>query len=248
MSSRRSSTSSHSSERSSESSRYSPSENHVIEVYILQAKLDPASIAELYALVESRKAALDGFQLRLCGNPSDAHIILSNVRMRKRLERHLDWNIAVKSVATPFCHSSTFLIQRQKAIVTPDWLRDSIAQQRPLPCADYAALGELREETGEHCPDCSLPRCICLSDSPQESLLDSGTMNLITSPRVLSNYVARYSCLRASPLVCPNQKLANELGVLRMHRDFEGKTVNALSYERAIAVWLTTVWTCAKTN
>ncbi|KAG6889096.1 hypothetical protein C0992_006424 [Termitomyces sp. T32_za158] len=149
MSSRKSSTSSRSSERLSGSSRsYSPSEDQLIKVYILQAKLDPTSVAELYALVENRKAASDGLRLQLCGNPSDADVILSNVHMRKRLERHLDWNIA-----------------RQKAIVTPDWLRNSIAQQRPLPCADYAAIG-----------------------------------------------------------------------VLRMHRDLEGKTVNALSYERAIAV------------
>ncbi|KAG5726747.1 DNA-directed DNA/RNA polymerase mu [Termitomyces sp. T112] len=191
----------------------------MIKVYILQAKLDATAVAELYTLIESCKDVPDGLRLQLCGNPSDADVILSNVHMRKRLERHLDWDIA-----------------KQKAIVTPDWLHDSVAQQRPLNCADYAALGELREETDKNCPDCDLPKCICSSESSKESLLDNGTMNLITSPHVSYNYAARYSCQRASPLVCPNQRLANELSVLRIHRDLEGKTVNALSYERAIAV------------
>ena len=50
------------------------------------------------------------------------------------------------------------------------------------------------------------------------------------------DYNARYSCQRASPLICPNQALAAELGILRLHRHLEGKAINALAYERAIAV------------
>lgn len=51
------------------------------------------------------------------------------------------------------------------------------------------------------------------------------------------DHTARYSCLRNSPLVCPNQELVRQLAVLRLHRDFEGLDINALSYDRAIAVW-----------
>ncbi|KAG6920207.1 hypothetical protein DXG01_004976 [Tephrocybe rancida] len=177
--------------------------NQTIRVFVLQAKLDDSEIAELYSLIESQRGVV-GLHLQLCGNISDADIILSN---------------------------------RQKAIVTPDWLRDSIAQQRPLPCAEYAALGQLKDETAKNCPECDLSVCQCsLTESKGSSLWSTGVANQVnTSLEVMSNYAARYACLRASPLVCPNQSLAAELGVLRMHRDLEGKSVNALSYERAIA-------------
>ncbi|KAG5647081.1 hypothetical protein DXG03_001451 [Asterophora parasitica] len=214
------------SESSDSLSSFKSQPNHSIRVYILQAKLDASDTAELYALIDSQRRIPDvqGLKLELCGNASDANIIISNVRMRKRLERHLDWNIA-----------------RQKAIVTPQWLRDSVQKQRPLPCGDYSALGDLHDETVRHCPDCNSYPCNC---SPRPAATastshlpsaDDATQQ-VTSPRILENYAARYACLRASPLVCPNQALAAELGVLRLHRDLEGKAINALSYERAISV------------
>ncbi|KAF8070730.1 DNA polymerase mu [Lyophyllum atratum] len=209
------------------SSQSSSNEGQCIKVYILQAKLDAATIAELYALIDSQQhAPHGGLHLELCGDPSDADVIVTNVRMKKRLERHLDWNIA-----------------RQKAIVTPEWVRDSIEQRRPMPCGDYAALRELHDETVKNCPDCRLPSCECAStrhttpppgSTPRVSA--DGLTKATVSRRILSNYAAPYACLRASPLVCPNQALAVELSTLRMQRDLEGKTVNALSYERAIAI------------
>lgn len=45
-----------------------------------------------------------------------------------------------------------------------------------------------------------------------------------------------YACARASPLVCPNQKLVTELEILRLSRELESKDINALAYARAIAV------------
>lgn len=214
--------------RSSESpSQASGSDVQSIRVHILQAKLDAPAIAELYALIDSQQRfPVDGLQLELCGNASDADVIISNVRMRKRLERHLDWNIA-----------------RQKAIVTPEWLRDSIEQQHPVPCGEYAALEELHDETVQSCPVCNLSLCKCASSPPavppSRSTPQVSTVSapmLTTSQRILSNYRASYASLRASPLVCPNQALAAELSILRMYRDLEGKTVNALSYDRAIAI------------
>ncbi|KAG6828532.1 hypothetical protein H0H92_007660 [Tricholoma furcatifolium] len=230
--------------RSSASTPHSPNRRDIVKIYLLQAKLDASAIAELYSLIESQNQVSGGFHLQLCSEASSADIILSNVHMRKRLERHLDWNIAVKPTATPFLVQFTQSIrsyQKQKVIVTPDWLRDSITQQRFLPYSDYAAIGQLRDETAKICNDCNLELSTCQcapapADAAQSHYLSNGSTHLTTSARVLSHYAARYTCQRASPLICPNQALASELNVLRQHRDLEGKAINALSYERAIAL------------
>lgn len=52
------------------------------------------------------------------------------------------------------------------------------------------------------------------------------------------DHLAQYSCLRASPLGCVNQKLAEELNVMRKWRELEGEERSALSYQKAIAVRL----------
>jgi len=57
-----------------------------------------------------------------------------------------------------------------------------------------------------------------------------------TNPRVFKNWASKHACTRASPLVCVNQALAVELNVLSRSRELEGKAVNALSYERTVAV------------
>lgn len=58
-----------------------------------------------------------------------------------------------------------------------------------------------------------------------------------TSQKVLSNWSAKYACQRASPLTCLNQGLASELSVLAKHRELEGLSMNALSYEKSVGVW-----------
>lgn len=50
------------------------------------------------------------------------------------------------------------------------------------------------------------------------------------------SYDAKYSCLRPSPLVCPNQNLVKELDVIRRGRNVEGEERSVLSYSRAISV------------
>lgn len=65
--------------------------------------------------------------------------------------------------------------QKQKAVVTPQWLRDSVEHGAPLPCEDYAALQDLRAETAAHCPDCNLAPCAC-SDVSSPSLSPGPTM------------------------------------------------------------------------
>jgi DNA polymerase IV len=123
--------------------------------------------------------------------------------------------------------------QGSKAIVTPQWLLDSSQQGRLLPCGEYAALGEIRDETVEHCPDgyhddgapCSSP-----SRSPR-------MVEARTPPPDTHNlsYKAKLACCRASPLVCPNQGLLAELDIIRRSRWMDGEDVSALSYARSIA-------------
>ena len=71
------------------------------KIHILQAKLDADTITELYSLIDSSSQLPTPDEsgpivhLELSANPSDADVIVTNIRMRKRFERHLDWDIAV---------------------------------------------------------------------------------------------------------------------------------------------------------
>ncbi|KAL0578921.1 hypothetical protein V5O48_003069 [Marasmius crinis-equi] len=190
-----------------------------INVFIVDAKLDPGEMAELVSQVEDSKFT----ELKLCGNVQDSDIIVTAVRMRKRLERHIDWKVA-----------------HQKSIVTVEWLRDSVAQRKLLPCVNYAALEELVKATAAHCPE-----NICLteedcnhtdkrSDTPK-FLLEPCPDGPESSKDPHPGLFQRYACIRHSPLVCANQDLVNQFSVLRRHRELEGWQVRALSYERTIA-------------
>jgi DNA polymerase mu len=96
-------------------------------------------------------------------------------------------------------------------------------------------LNELHDETVVNCPDCEIS-----TKSPAISLLTPSYIpsptDLSTSEKVKLNYMSRYACTRVSPLVCPNQTLIIELGILRLSRELEGKDLNALAYARAISV------------
>ena len=168
--------------------------------------------------------------------------------------------------------------QKTKAVVTPAWLRDSVAQSKALPCHNYVAVPDLQETTVKHCPDCNCKPCACSDDafeaatprlagkqlpsppsSPSASVKnrDSHTttvhekkptqpvevpMNLLPpDPPIPTNlekldYMSRYACQRASPLVCPNQALVRELDVIRRSRALEGEERSSLSYQRAASV------------
>lgn len=198
-------------------------------VFILQAKLAHEDISELHDLAE--KADAD-----LVSSPDEADVVVTAIGMRKRLERHLDWNLA-----------------KAKALVTPDWLRDSVKQGRPLPCADYAALQDLKEATEEHClrsKSQSTVATLSKSGSPSLSLeyhpprppshVNPAPPAFLLPPSkppspVELDHTARFSCSRASPLVCPNQSLCAEFEVLRRSRALEGNERSALAYARAIA-------------
>lgn len=123
--------------------------------------------------------------------------------------------------------------------MTPQWLRDSVAQKKALPCGDYVALGELHRTTVQNCPHGDLEEGGCKSCSSGESSNAAGDKfqtgdSSKANPKL--DYKDRFCCRRNSPLVCRNQQLVAQLSVLRLHRELEGLDTNALSYERAIAV------------
>ncbi|KAI0251130.1 hypothetical protein BJV78DRAFT_489289 [Lactifluus subvellereus] len=199
-------------------------------VFILQAKLSDADIPEIYELAEKAGA-------EVVGSPDEAEIIITAIGMRKRLERHLDWNLA-----------------KRKALVTPDWLRGSVAQGCLLPCADYAALSELKATTEKQCPrssSLSAKNPLSKSKSRSHSLLSpprttrTAHVDLappafllplpVPPPPAKLDHTARFSCSRASPLVCVNQSLCSALEILRRSRALESNERSALSYARAIA-------------
>ncbi|KAI9455651.1 Nucleotidyltransferase [Russula earlei] len=198
-------------------------------IFILQAKLSHEDISEMFELAE--RAGAD-----VVSSPNDADVVITAIAMRRRLERHLDWDLA-----------------KQKYLVTPDWLRGSVAQGRPLPCADYAACPELKEATerarprsGPPPPEKSPSKSRSRSpSSPYDPPPRAARANLgppafllppsVRPPSVQLDHAARLCCSRASPLVCVNQPLCAALDVLRRSRALESNERSALSYARAIA-------------
>lgn len=136
--------------------------------------------------------------------------------------------------------------KKEKAVVTPEWLRDSLKAGEPMPCGDYAALQDLHDTSVLHCPvgkDCT--GCYkCRTTKPPPSKEASSSTNTcgisLTSMDKLTSqnldYTSRFSCQRASPLQCPNQDLVSELAVIQRSRKLEGEERSALSYQRAIGV------------
>jgi DNA polymerase mu len=157
------------------------------------------------------------------------------------------------------------LLQRQKAVVKPNWLRDSISEGHALPCGKYAALEDLVDETIINCPDgddckgcekCRSERPSSSSSAPSESTYELGSgskarhsppYDVVSRTGVSlkpfsaptspkAKFNASYACERATPLVCPNEDLVKALAVIRKSRELESEGRSQLSYQRAIAV------------
>jgi len=120
--------------------------------------------------------------------------------------------------------------QKTKAIVIPSWLRDSVQSGVPLPCGNYTAVHGMEDETSRNCPDTtsSPENEISWRTEPDDPVDATETESL--------SHKAKYSCLRSSPLVCPNQSLVEEIDVIQRSRNVEGEERSALSYSRAISV------------
>jgi hypothetical protein len=57
-------------------------------VFILQPKLSQTEISEIFDLAESADA-------NIVSSPDEADVVITKIGMRKRLERHIEWNLAV---------------------------------------------------------------------------------------------------------------------------------------------------------
>ncbi|KAJ2924272.1 hypothetical protein H1R20_g12822, partial [Candolleomyces eurysporus] len=76
----------------------SEDEARPLRVYIVQAKLTPDAINELYQLVEdfaSSHPETEAMEMELCSDAKKADIVVTAVHMKPRLERHIDWSIAI---------------------------------------------------------------------------------------------------------------------------------------------------------
>lgn len=60
-------------------------------IFILQAKLSQTDISEIFDLADSADADV-------VSSPDEADVVITAIGMRKRLERHIDWNLAVSVV------------------------------------------------------------------------------------------------------------------------------------------------------
>lgn len=128
-------------------------------------------------------------------------------------------------------------IQKGKAVVRPDWIRDSVKKSEALPCGDYAAISDLLDSSIENCPESSSsqsqpPDQAEASTSQHQSTKESTLPDLVYEPR----YKSRFACERYSPLICPNQDLVKELHIIKLAREMESEERSALSYSRAISV------------
>ncbi|KAH8834887.1 hypothetical protein DL96DRAFT_1701904 [Flagelloscypha sp. PMI_526] len=173
-----------------------------VTVHIIQQKLPDSDIEELYSLVD--KCDNEALSLKLTPSIEEAKVIVTTLRMRRRLERHLDWELA-----------------SQKAIVTPDWIRACYEKQSVAPYASFAAIKELQDSQPSAWESPSQPL-----ESAEVPIYDWKDYD----------HTSGYACMRASPLVCPNQELARQLAVVSRERKLEGNDVSSLSYARAVAV------------
>ncbi|KAG8721173.1 hypothetical protein FRC08_015286 [Ceratobasidium sp. 394] len=128
--------------------------------------------------------------------------------MRRRLERHISWDVA-----------------GTKHIVSPQWLRASVAQDKLLPFSQFETIKAERRVSGASTSNAAVFSTYAPVAGPARSKT--------TTPK--EDYAHPLATHRRSPLVCPNQTLCEELAIIMKSRFLEGEVNNELSYSRAIA-------------
>ncbi|KAG9312111.1 hypothetical protein JVU11DRAFT_7398 [Chiua virens] len=207
--------------------RESSVDQYPTRIHILSTKIQPGVLDELVSLVERSTTALShgdrvGSHLELATDSDHADVIVTAIHTKPRLERHITWDVA-----------------KTKAIVTPDWLRDSVSSGTIQPCGKYAALRGLQDGTERVCPEAKTTANL----TPRASPNYRGQIPIFVDPEAsvketdlaALNYLSQFCCQRASTLICPNQSLVEELDIIRRERMFEGEERSMLSYARAIA-------------
>lgn len=59
-----------------------------LSMFLIQTKIEPSELDLLYSLAEANGANIQT-------SMEQADVIITSISMRKRLERHIDWNLAV---------------------------------------------------------------------------------------------------------------------------------------------------------
>ncbi|KAJ1309177.1 hypothetical protein OPQ81_004847 [Rhizoctonia solani] len=94
-----------------------------VTIHIIDAKLDPKETREMHSLAQSIGA-------RISRTPQHASVLITAVRMKRRLERHISWDVA-----------------NTKHIVSPQWLRACAAQDKLLPFSQFRMI---KTAAGDH--------------------------------------------------------------------------------------------------
>ncbi|CAE6422650.1 unnamed protein product [Rhizoctonia solani] len=172
-----------------------------VTIHMIGAKLDPKEIEEMYSLAQRTSA-------KLSRAPQLASVLVTALTMKRRLERHISWNVA-----------------NTKHIVSPQWLRACAQQNKLLPFSQFQTI---KTAAGDR--RVSLTRT-AVDTTPNSASAGSSHPNPVDP----GDYKHPLSTHRRSPLVCPNQELCLELAILMKARFLEGESNSELSYSRAIA-------------
>ncbi|KAF8709731.1 DNA polymerase X family, partial [Rhizoctonia solani] len=172
-----------------------------ITLHIIDAKLDPKETGEMYTLAQSTGAKLSRV-------PQLASVLITRLTMRRRLERHVSWDVA-----------------NTKHIVSPEWLRTCAQQNKLLPFSQFQTI---KTAAGS--------RRGSLARTTMDTIQDSVSIGASRPDHKSSgDHEHPLSTHRHSPLFCPNQELCLELATLMKARFLEGEFNSELSYSRAIA-------------
>ncbi|QRV73204.1 DNA polymerase beta palm [Ceratobasidium sp. AG-Ba] len=183
-----------------------PAESQILAgltIHVVNAKLSPPEIGEMFTLARNAGA-------KLSSAPQNASVLITALTMRRRLERHISWDVA-----------ST------KHIVSPQWLRACVAQDKLLPFSPFETIKSERRVSG--------PAYTSGIASLSTSSAAAGPSR--SKPAASAgDYTHPLSTHRRCPLVCPNQALCQELAIIMKSRFLEGEVNNELAYSRAIAI------------
>ncbi|KAG8743499.1 hypothetical protein FRC12_015045 [Ceratobasidium sp. 428] len=173
-----------------------------LTIHVVNAKLSPGEIGEMLALAQNAGA-------KVSSSPQNATILVTALTMRRRLERHISWDVA-----------------NTKHIVSPRWLRACVEQDKLLPFSQFETIKAERRVSG---PESSTPTSNSAAFSTHAGPSRS------KKPASKGDHTHPLSTHRHSPLVCSNQALCEQLAIIMKSRFLEGEVNNELSYSRAIA-------------
>ncbi|KAG8893664.1 hypothetical protein FRC00_010197, partial [Tulasnella sp. 408] len=220
-------------------------------ISIVQSKLTPDEVADLDALAERHGATTSS-------DIDKADIIITAIGASKRLQRHLNVDEAIsrgKQIVTPQWLSDSVT----KKTVLPfeqyyalkarthgqgdgssiESIRQSLEKERPqTPSEGSQFEGPSTPSIADHDPVANrqlTPTAFKPQSQPQTPPLSNSQKSTSFGVRTKSDN-SRFACQRLSPLVCPNQALLQELGVIKWSRHLEGNSRSALSYSRAISI------------